>query len=164
MKFRILYFLFILFQTSIVLGQTIDFTYDANGNRIKRILTVEQLKSQSKSLPISDPEILNLPPEVLKNEDQSAKAGDSIAEDEEIQTNIYPNPSAGILNINIINRPLEANTELRLYDLSGTQLVIVKDFPAFYELNINNLKGGIYILSIRINQKLFDYKVIKEQK
>lgn len=157
MKYLILFpFLIFLFLEINLFGQTVAYTYDANGNRLTRTLTVEQLRSQGSSLPESYPEFL------AKYKDiKDMKTNEITSEDEEIRTIVYPNPNQGIMYINIINMPLSSKNEMRLYDLSGTELFIKKDFDSFSEINISNYKDGTYILRIRVNQILFYWKVIK---
>lgn len=161
MKFLILSFLSIVFHMSVLLGQPVSFKYDANGNRISRILTVEQLSSESKSITDMNPEFLKLPSKNNSDEEESLKAVESISEYETIETQVYPNPNRGIIYINIINMPLNSKNEVRVYDLAGIEQYINKNLESNSEINISNLKDGTYILLIKVNQKLFNWKIIK---
>ena len=163
MRLISLIFLITFFHIKVLFSQTIDFAYDANGNRISRTLIVEQLQSQDISSIILDQEIFDLTAKNLKSE-KSTKCVDSISEGEEIQISFYPNPNQGILNIGIKNMPLDALSEIRLFDLSGTQLLMINDIPDYFEINIRHLKDGIYILRIKVNTEIFNYKVIKAPK
>lgn len=160
MKFLTVCFLPILFNMSALLAQPVSFDYDANGNRISRILTVEQ---QSKGNTISDldPELFNFPPNKISDEEKSSKAVGLISEDETIQTKVYPNPNRGMVYIDIINMPLNSKNEVRVYDLSGIEQYVKKNLESNSEINISNLKDGTYILLIKVNQNLFNWKIIK---
>lgn len=152
----------ILFQGINLFSQTIAYTYDANGNRISRTLIVEQLQSKSVFFPASENETLGLVEFNGNKETKDMKIKDVSTNDEEINVNVYPNPNKGILKIEISNLPPESRKQLRLYDLSGIELIVRKDFDRYTELNINNLKDGVYFLRINIDDVLFDFKVIKK--
>jgi hypothetical protein len=153
---RLLPLVLILIRVSILYGQTYEYAYDNNGNRISRSLVVEELQSRSVSFPVINQKD-------LKQLENAVKEGlqEYNSEEGEISTLVYPNPNKGLLKIDISNMPIESKAELRLYDLSGTEMIIKKDLENYSELNINYLKNGIYILRIKVNDKLFDFKVIK---
>jgi hypothetical protein len=143
--------LLILFLTFIPLfsvGQTLRFEYDAIGNRISRTLIPLQLKSGNIGFPITDPDKLELP----EKETFSA---------DEAQIKIYPNPTKGILRIEITNCPGEAKIELSLFDLSGSKLMEMQNLSPVYNLDISNRKNGIYILKVFINNRISNWKIIK---
>lgn len=155
---RIIPLILVLTRFGILTGQTVEYAYDNNGNRISRSIVVEELQSKSISFPVINPKSLKAVENALMAETQEI-----IPEEGELNTIVYPNPNKGLLKIEISNMPLESRKEMRLYDLSGTELIIKKDFDSYSELDINRLKDGIYILRIKINERLFDFKVIKNQ-
>jgi hypothetical protein len=57
--------------------------------------------------------------------------------------------------------PLNSISELRLYDLSGNEIVMKKNIENHTEIDITRFIDGIYILRVKINEKTFDWKVIK---
>lgn len=150
---RIFLVLLILFQTASLFCQSqwIFYTYDANGNRTKRELVVGQLKSATIKFPISDPSNLKWADNTKIIEPDAG----------ELTAIVYPNPNKGLLKINISNMPQNPMTELRLYNLSGTELMVKRNFDSYSEIYINEYKDGVYILRIKINDKLFDWKVVK---
>lgn len=152
-------------------GQTVQFLYDDNGNRTNRSIEVEELQSQSVSFPVLNPETLS--PKIVDSgtkgaslsgsESLKASENNEIKLDEDgIKIKIYPNPTRGQLRIEISNMPLQAKGEMRLYDLNGNELVNVNPMEPSSVLDISIYTDGIYILRMRINEKLFDYKVIKQ--
>jgi hypothetical protein len=178
---KFIWTVFVLVQWATLFSQRIDFTYDDNGNRSSRILSVEQLRSNSVEFPVSNQRTLksanlnDISPldyslsesgessEILKSSEQNVSSPEQIkSDDSEIATLVYPNPSKGVLKIDVSNMPLNSNNELRIYDLNGTELLVKRNFDNYSEIDISHLKNGIYILRIQINQKLFDWKVIKE--
>lgn len=131
-------------------GQKISFDYDNSGNRIERMLVTEGLKSGSVEFPVTDPD--NLPAEEIKKEELIQG---------ELSAVVYPNPNKGIIKISISNMPLNSATEAILYDLSGIELKVEKNLESYNEMDVSHLKDGIYILRIRVNEKLFDWKIVK---
>jgi len=148
---RFILVLLILFQTTSLFCQRVEYGYDNNGNRISRILVVSQLKSASIKFPVSDPSNLKLADDTKTIEPDAG----------ELKAIIYPNPNKGLLKINISNMPQNPVTELRLYNLSGTELMVKRNFDSYSEIDINEYKDGVYILRIKINDNLFDWKVVK---
>lgn len=78
-----------------------------------------------------------------------------------IQVVAYPNPTTGIVNVTS-NHALK-NVELILLDIQGNQ-VLAKNYESLTNItiNLNNLSGGIYILSIKTPQGVETMKLIKE--
>jgi hypothetical protein len=171
MKIRLLIpFLVILLQSSNILGQRIVYQYDNNGNRIRRTIIVEELESDSVSFPVTNPEKLskrfidNTLKETTEQNIEDIKSENfenMISESNEIKTKVFPNPTLGNLNIEILNMPTSSGSELKLYDLNGNELLIKKQLENFSEIDISYLRDGIYILRIRINERVFDWKIIK---
>ena len=120
-------------------------------------LVTEQLKSGTVNFPVLNPKGL----ESVESKSIESKASVE-TEEGKINTLIYPNPTSGVLKIEILNMPLGSKTEARLYDLSGNELIVRKNLELLSEITVSHLKGGIYILRVRVNEKLFDWKVIKE--
>lgn len=137
----------ILLSLSCINAQTIEFTYDPGGNRTSRTLIVEKMmQGESKS-------------GLMSESSSEIKASDLY--NSEMIVFIYPNPSSGILNIEIINMPSEAKNELSIYDLKGTQLLIKKNFGTPLEVDISSFRDGVYIMRIKINKIVSDWKIIK---
>jgi hypothetical protein len=145
-------------------GQTVSFVYDSNGNRTKRSIIVEELQEKSFTFPVKT-ESLNIGSKGSDSDKSEVLeiAGHLIAseEGEEVKTIIYPNPTRGLLKIEVINLPFASTTEMRLFDLEGKVLKTLKNFDSVSEMDIGNLRNGLYILRIEINDLVFDWKVIK---
>jgi Secretion system C-terminal sorting domain len=129
-------------------AQHVDYTYDNRGNRLTRT-TVQQLKAGAVQFPVINPKDIPV---------EDAKAEPVLGE---LSTLVYPNPNKGFIKIDISNLPVDAKTEARVYDLSGQQQVVKMNFDSSSEIDISQLKDGIYILRIKINEKVFDWKVVK---
>ncbi len=114
-----------LFQMISLFSQRVEFTYDENGNRLTRTIVVEQLRSESVSFPVVDPKSLKsvdntmpkglvTPQKGTTTEDAKTKGKEDAAnenissKDGEIVTLVYPNPSKGLIKIDISNMPLNS--------------------------------------------------------
>ena len=155
-------------------GQTVSYTYDDNGNRHTRTISVRKLNSMVK-FPITDPKRLGAQRNQMARglevgstvETADAKGKDDITreriktEEGEIGFNVYPNPNKGLLKIDISNMPLSSDSEMKLYDLNGNELKVLRNFEGHSEIDISQYKDGIYILRIKVNEKRVDWKIIK---
>jgi len=76
---------------------------------------------------------------------------------------VYPNPvSDGILNVNLNQESFDDKVELSIFNLTGER-VLHKSFNATngqLVLNVSALAKGVYILNIRRDNTLTNYKVI----
>jgi Secretion system C-terminal sorting domain len=153
---RIILLSFLMLQMITLFSQSVAFTYDGSGNRITRTITVKQ-QSQTVEFPVVNPKDLDLAD--AKGTEVAKEAKDS--EDGKIAILVYPNPNKGILKIEISNMPLNSIIEMRLYDLSGLELTVNRNSESHSEIDISQFRDGVYILRIKINEKTFDWKVIK---
>jgi hypothetical protein len=128
----------------------IHFDYDNSGNRTGRQLTVNTVKSGSIEFPVKDSG--DIPDTEIKEGQEKL---------EEIRPIIYPNPNNGILKIEGLSIPSGMEVNIWLYDLSGVAIISKNESRNAFDLNINHLADGLYILRIRIGEKLFDWKIIK---
>jgi hypothetical protein len=167
----------ILFVLMRLYGQKVAFTYDDNGNRKSRTITVSQLNSKETKSLLTDPKQLGtqrnqmarglevgstVQTEDAKGQDDSMRERLK-TEEGEIGFNVYPNPNKGLIKIDISNMPLSSNSEMKLYDLNGNELKVLRNFDYHSEIDISQFRDGIYILRIKINDKRVDWKIIKGQ-
>lgn len=158
---KFILFVLALIQIINAFGQRIQFTYDENGNRTRRSLVIQQLQSESTSFPVLNPK--STTPLTSAKAVASDNNQENLSKSEEalVVAKVYPNPNKGLIKIDIQDLPLISQNELRLYDVSGNELIVQKNIGSYTELDLNKLRKGIYILRIKINDKVFDYKVIK---
>ena len=77
------------------------------------------------------------------------------------QLTVYPNPSAGLFNIQTKN-PIE-NATITVYDLNGRIVYQAKSENIENKsLDLNNLSNGIYILNIANGNVKYSQKIIKQ--
>jgi len=69
--------------------------------------------------------------------------------------NIYPNPSNGIVNIEVENQ----NSILRLFDLNG-KILLEKILNSSSKIDLQHFKKGVYIIQIQSDNKIQSKKLI----
>lgn len=87
-------------------------------------------------------------------------AGGVLGLDENIlssKVSVYPNPSSGVLNVDIPSDVLVSNVSI--FDVTGKQVKIFKSISK--SLDISSLSTGIYILKIDTNKGVVSKKVLK---
>jgi hypothetical protein len=82
-------------------------------------------------------------------------------EETQIFANIYPNPTSGMVNIElslILN-----NAKIQLVDLQGKILFTNSEFNGQnLMLDLNSLTAGMYLLQIEQNNQISQFRLIKE--
>ena len=122
-------------------AQTIEYGYDACGNRILRQIVIQ---SGNKSLFAADSQ-------------------ESYSEEQlgTVQVRIYPNPTHGQLKVT-----LHGDEELRgtidVYDTQGRRVALVQSVEASNVVDISAQPHGIYILKLRVNEEDSTWKIIKK--
>lgn len=74
---------------------------------------------------------------------------------------IYPNPNQGILKIKYLSNNENKNNELFIYDALGQIYYNKKEVYNYDEINISELKNGIYFICIQSNSRKLVKKLIK---
>lgn len=137
------HFLFIslLFMAMVLSAQNVTYRYDAAGNRIQRTVTLQTQLQSSPSA--SDMALMN----------------DIIAEH---GIKIYPNPTRGMLSVEINEYSDDLNVEYWLSDMSGRIINHQKASSKTAYFDLNKYPAGIYLLKIKVNDETAVWKVVKE--
>lgn len=123
--------------------QRIKYTYDESGNRIKK----EIVLSSTRSVPGN------------MEEEEPATYEEKLRE---TQVTIYPNPTKGILKVDISGVDKFENAQISLYDLTGK---LLQQWTSISQSNVIDLAGqtpGMYIMQIAYNGQVSRWKIIKE--
>jgi hypothetical protein len=137
--------LLLLFCASNLLGQ-VTYGYDAAGNRISRSIVM-----QNSSLRTA----------VAGEEEEESTVYSEILS--EIQVKIYPNPTTGLIRIEIQNLSAEETADIALYQLSG-KLITSKRTSGSTELDITGQPVGTYLLKIVAGKAQTEWKIIKNSR
>lgn len=123
-------------------AQKISYAYDLAGNRISRTI------------------ILSEAPQKAPAEEQSEPF---IEQFEQHEIKIFPNPTKGILIVEVNGGNTEDNVWLTLYNLQGMvlqQIEYVVGSPK--QVNLSAYPVANYILRLHVGDKTVDYKIIKQ--
>lgn len=134
--------LFIL-SMNIIFAQTkVCYTYDKAGNRTNRTICLKSEETTVDSVSIAKTPI-------------TEKLG-------EMAITLYPNPTKGQLTVQITDMPDKTMGELTLHELSGRLITRQNTVNETTLLDLSAQPLGIYVLRIRVGDKVSEWKVIKE--
>jgi Secretion system C-terminal sorting domain len=121
---------------------TVYYKYDDAGNRIER----------------------NIVPLQSARPDSSDQNEKKVFEDDlgNKKVLIYPNPTRGQLQIELIGYDKETKTNLFLYNLSGALLMSKSITNSSEIIDLSTYPVGMYILKIVWGDKTSEWKIIKE--
>lgn len=138
---KILLLFIIILCTLPSYSQTLTYGYDLAGNRIKREIV----------MPSNDNSIKKAPGKAFVSEMLSDKT-----------IRIYPNPTKGILKIEIANYEASDNGEIALFNFNGTRLQFHPISEPLTLLDLSGYDSGLYLMHISINGNESSWKIIKE--
>ncbi|MFK5889831.1 MAG: T9SS type A sorting domain-containing protein [Flavobacteriaceae bacterium] len=121
--------------------------FDARNNSRLTVITVDNVAYSTTNWTNVDPGV-------------TFSAGGVLGLDENIlssKVSVYPNPSNGVLNVNIPSDIFVSNASI--FDVTGKQVKIFKSISK--SLDISSLSTGIYILKIDTNKGVVSKKVLK---
>lgn len=73
---------------------------------------------------------------------------------------LYPNPANDVLNIQ--NDSDESITGLRIFNVNGGLVKEVKNYQNIATISVSDFQAGVYFVKINLNDKVLNYKFIKE--
>lgn len=136
------------------LAQTIEYTYDAAGNRTSR----KVIPAGPPSAPAQ--EQTNEPFDNNNEEKQKPEVYNDIIAETELK--IYPNPTRGKLKIDIVNYETNTNGNVKVFDLGGRLVYTINNLSQSMEIDITNEPAGSYIMVIVVNNQKSEWKIIKQ--
>ena len=121
----------------------IKYTYDSAGNRLSR---QKEIVVQTRGV-LSDDE-----------------GEPSIYEEKlsETKVTIYPNPTRGMLKVDISGVEKFENARISLYDLTGKLLQQWAGISQSNTIDLSERTPGMYIMQVAYNGKISSWKIIKE--
>jgi hypothetical protein len=129
----------------------VNFSYDDNGNRIKRWVEVlKMMETDSTSNWIIQDTIL-----------KKKSFNRDLTPDETIS--VYPNPSEGFLTLEIKEILPGTCANVRLFTLSGQEILKQNACNSLNTIDITSLASGSYILVVRSGTRTSKWKIIREQ-
>lgn len=141
---------------------TIRFTYDMTGNRVTRNKVIHMVDTISKTKSSVDEVVGEIVPEVT--EDTTVN---EIPKYEEILTEmkitIFPNPTKGMLQIDITGGEISKEAKIHIYNQTGALVRQVNGVSGSNVVDISSQPAGIYLLRITLSKDSVSvWKVIKD--
>jgi len=133
-------------------GLTVEYDYDAAGNRISRKVINLQSAPPVQQVAVAEdfPEVELVEPEYFV---------DKVAR---MEMKIYPNPATERITLEISNwEDLQMGT-FKLFSLSGQLLQEQPVHSPVTSISLAGLSKGAYILKVCMNNKTEDLKIIKQ--
>ena len=120
----------------------VTYGYDAAGNRISRTII---FSPRSAPIPVE--------------EEQPAVYFERLSD---IQLKIYPNPTTGLLTVEISNLPEGETATIRLYAMSGQLISTFNNISHTVNIDISSQPAGIYLMNIVAGEYRTEWKIIKK--
>jgi hypothetical protein len=152
MKSKIFILVFILSLTYDSFTQTINYAYDASGNRVSREIVFP---------PIAKP--MDLDSTQLNEVDSIHKNTNYLIDPiQSFTLKIYPNPTDGKLFIEILNMNNNQTGSVSLYNSNGQQIYLIENFKGeLTQIDITSQSSGIYVMKVVIGDEIREWKIIK---
>ena len=132
-------------------AQTIKYTYDTSGNRLSRekVINMSRLKSYSGVSGTSEVATAELP-----------KFQDELSD---MKITIYPNPTNGLLKVDITGGNIPSNAKIYLYNALGALVCQLVGIAGSNTVDISAHPAGAYVMRIVLgNNNISTWKIIKE--
>ncbi len=125
-----------------ICAQRIKYTYDNAGNRLTR---QKEIVVQARG--------------ALSDEEEPSVYEEELSE---TKVTIYPNPTRGMLKVDISGVEKFENARISLYDLTGKLLQQWAGISQSNEIDLSERTSGMYIMQVAYNGKISSWKIIKE--
>lgn len=145
----------------------ITYDYDLAGNRILRKMIVVVLRPEHEE----ELDALSNGVDKAAETETVETANDTEAKNEKemfkeeldnVSLNLYPNPTAGALQIDIPDISAVNQGLIRLYDINGKILHEERVTSSETSIDLSQLEPATYILLLNINGKTSEWKVVRK--
>ena len=137
--FRAFICLILLLCLTDVHADRIVYSYDSSGNRLTRHKEIVIRRAQQR---LSD--------EIPRKEDLSQR-----------QITIYPNPTEGLIRVEISGDESFEGASITIYDSSGKIVYYDNELEVNNDIDLTTSPNGIYLLIIRIDGETSSWKISK---
>ena len=139
LKTKFLLFSFLSCSLGLCAQTKIGFSYDEAGNRVKREIIMSQSQNKARK--------------------QTASFSDMVSDR---QIKISPNPTKGVLHIELLNNKEQVTGNIAVYSLDGANIASCPIANNMADVDISSSASGIYVLRINIGESSSSWKIIKE--
>ena len=126
---------------------SVNYSYDANGNRVHRWVIMKKIKTDSTDTIHLD--------SLLNNDIVTSKKSNHTV-------TLYPNPTQGLLYLNITNLSEGETVEYIFVSLTGQELLRRKSGSPLTQIDIGNFASGIYIVNVLLGKHMETWKIVKQ--
>jgi hypothetical protein len=133
----------------VTLEAQITYVYDASGNRTKRIIT--------KSIPIDTAAY-----KFKSDSIQDTSNDDAFVKKDAFEVLVYPNPTDGMLEIELPELKPNQKAQMRIYSITGSLVKHIRSLQRRQSVDLANLSAGIYLLYITVDENTVVKKIIKQ--
>jgi hypothetical protein len=145
-KAKFIIFLILMLYATISEAQTkVGFSYDVISNRVKREIIRKSSVANKFSNSISASSIKPVSERI-----------------DGMEITIYPNPTLGQLSVEITCMPQNTSGEITIYNMEGKLMQHQKKLETLNQLDLSTCLAGIYILRIKIEKKVSEWKIVKK--
>ncbi len=136
-------------------AQSVKYTYDAAGNRETRSkLTVQSMNRAA----VTNGE--TQPADTTEKADEPTQLEEMLGE---TKITIYPNPTKGMLRVDIAANKIPKDARIYLFNVSGTLVRQLTGVSATNNIDISAQPAGTYIMRIMLDKENVSvWKIIKE--
>lgn len=80
----------------------------------------------------------------------------------DFELNIYPNPTKGMLKIDVAGENEIQNALVEIYTVNGKKIYSIKNVQQNYQVDLSSQANGVYIMRIELNNSQYEWKIIKK--
>lgn len=147
-RYYILLLLFMFLTTICSKAQnvTVNFEYDESGNRTKRSIELKEMEENANS---------------VETEDSAGWQTEVSKTIQGAELTIFPNPTNGLISVNIAGADGSNIFRLTLSTLSGITIEECNTANGTTQLDISRLARGMYLLTVSTSDERCVWKIVK---
>ena len=126
-------------------SQRVEFAFDTAGNRISRTIVLPAPMSETRSIQAE-----------YESEPFVERQG-------EREIRIFPNPTRGMLAVEIRGGETTDAVRLSLFDMQGRLLqTIESSVGVIQQIDMSAYPSGTYVLQLRVGEQTLNYRIIRQ--
>lgn len=129
-----------LLFSGVAFAQVVKFAYDPSGNRISRTIVLDKSS--------------------MEEEEAAPTLVEQLTAD--LQVKIYPNPTKGLLQVEITGNESENKIPIAVFNMNGQQVLVTKTAGQLSPVDLSGVPEGTYILRLTVKGKNENYTIIKK--
>ena len=130
-------------------SQRVEFAFDTAGNRISRTIILPAPMSETRSIQVEyEPELETEP---------------FVEQQGEREIRIFPNPTRGMLAVEIRGGETNDAVRLSLFDMQGRLLQTIESSAGvIQQVDMSAYPPGTYVLQLQIENQTMSYRIIRQ--